>query len=188
MLKPVDNDEPITFTIDTATYERCKAFLRGISLAGRTEAAKAINMMLAKWEAEIKKHMPVGVGGTEKNPRLPGLLKNSVQISPAAADGDGPVVGAVGTNVEYGKFIEMGTKYIAGGAVQQWKFGEPLILMWPAKMANRKKVRLRSDGTPMSREELMPPFRGSWQLIEQKMLDMLRNRLARLMQQGKVTG
>ena len=179
MLKPVDNDEPISFTIDTATYERCKAFLRGISLAGRTEAAKALNKMAAAWHREIVNHMPVETG----------VARASVQIRPADEDGSGPVEAAVGSNIDYIPYLEFGTKYIAGGAVKNWKFGDPPILVWPAKMGDRKRgPRVRSDGSVMRREELMPPFRASWQIIQEKMLDMLRNRLARLMQQGKVTG
>ena len=68
------------------------------------------------------------------------------------------------------------------------KYSTKRMSPWRFSFAKDHQDEILNIKNTLGEVFIMPPFRGSWQLIEQKMLDMLRNRLARLMQQGKVTG
>lgn len=86
----------------------------------------ALKVIANRWLAEAKKRVPVDMG----------TLRSRI-LSEVYKDSSGWVC-AVGTNVAYGKFLEFGTKYIAGGLVQ--KLGDSIditdeqaIHAWPAK-------------------------------------------------------
>ena len=54
-------------------------------------------------------------------------------------------------HLKYGRFLEFGTKFIAGGAVLSWTQGQPVIRSWPAKMANLQPPSSRAKPTTHAR-------------------------------------
>lgn len=48
-------------------------------------------------------------------------------------------------HLEYGKWLEFGTRYIAHGHVEAWQYGQPPIMSWPAKDANLQYPKKPTD-------------------------------------------
>jgi hypothetical protein len=123
-----------------------------------------------RWKGEAQKRVPVDEG-TLKQRILYEVFKEA-----------GNWICAVGTNVPYGKFLEFGTKWIAGGRVQALGEGSDItdaqaIKNWPAKnagfvdektgVANQAAVsaslRAHQRGSP---QEEMPWLRSSLSAIK----------------------
>jgi hypothetical protein len=94
-------------------------------------------------------------------------------------------------------YIEFGTKWIAGGRVLNWSEGQPPILDWTAKQEaidrigglhgaakkahEERLARLEAEG--VDRTEFMPPMRGSWAIVEQRVQEHIRARVRALVKQ-----
>ncbi|MGE3408718.1 MAG: HK97 gp10 family phage protein [Pirellulales bacterium] len=157
-------------TLDPKTTAQTLAYLQGIAKAGPEVAADALNHAANMWHREVVRHCPVDSG----------LLRQSIAVHAATA---GDLTAIVGTNVPYAVFIEFGTPFIASGAVKAWEPGDAVILDWPAKSKDARG----DNETGGSREEFMPPFRGSWEAAAPKIIDNMRRRLAALLKSGRVT-
>lgn len=107
------------------------------------------------WQAEAKKRVPVDEGRLEKGIIAP----------PPYMDGD-KLTMEVGTNIEYGPYIEFGTTRIAGGKVLALGDGpgitdQQAIKSWPAKDAEAL-----SGST-----EQMPFLRPAFNEIREDLID-----------------
>lgn len=127
------------------------------------------------WVAEAKKRVPVDEG------RLRSSLRNNTYL-----DGDGVIITEVGTNVEYGKHLEFGTDYIAGGRVKDLGLNPEItdaqaIHDWPAKAGEATDAtsammvggRLRTAGGRFAAgpQEQMPFLRPAFMKIRQWVID-----------------
>jgi hypothetical protein len=127
------------------------------------------------WVAEAKKRVPVDEG------RLRSSLRTNTYI-----DGDGVIVTEVGSNVEYSKHLEFGTKWIAGGAVKELGLRPDItdtqaIHDWPAKdaeatdatsaMIDSRGRRRTKGGQFASVQEQMPYLRPAFMKIRQWVID-----------------
>ena len=88
---------------------------------------QALQIIGNRWMAEAKKRVPVDFGRLRQ-----GILTETYK------EASGTWTCAVGTNVPYGKYVEFGTKYIAGGKVQALGDGIDItdaqaVHAWPAK-------------------------------------------------------
>lgn len=100
---------------------------------------KAFRVIVNRWHAECVKRVPVH-DSTLKQRILTEVFKEAETW-----------FGAVGTNLVYGKFLEFGTKYIAGGRVLALGDGteitdEMAIKDWPAKSADSVGHMVTADG------------------------------------------
>ncbi len=191
------SDDGIKFTLDDAQHQKAMAFLYAIRAAGPKAVIRSLNTMLSTWQREIRRHIPVDLG----------IARASIQVRKAEQDAAGRISGAVGSNIEYLKYIEWGAERGHGliKAIAAWKLGDALIIHWAAKddaveELREKARRARKDTTRLnyerriaraespSTEEFAPPFRGSWALISGSVIERLRNTLAKLMKEGKVEG
>lgn len=77
------------------------------SVDGRREILMAFRQVGERFKGEAKKRVPVDEG----------RLRNAI-MSNSYEDWAGDIITEVGTNVEYGVYVEFGTKWIAGGAVK----------------------------------------------------------------------
>ncbi len=194
--KAADRDKHVSLELKSAGYAKALAFLAAMRAAGPKVVIKELGAVLILWNREVVRHMPVDNG----------LARASVQIRKPEQDSSGRISGAVGTNVDYVKYLEFGAENARGlmKAVSQWREGMDPIIHWYAKDMGILDLEAKRDATAMARkkrltyekqlakatsagtEEFAPPFRGSWQKIEGAVLDRLRTSLARLMKSGKV--
>lgn len=73
-------------------------------------------------------------------------------------------------HLEYGKWLEFGTKFIAGGSVEQWRRGQPPIMMWPAKQRDLQgaSAAIRQKAMGIGAGEQMPMVRATgYELLPQ---------------------
>lgn len=110
----------------------------------RKELRKAIEDSCVDWEREAKRRCPVETG----------LLRSS--ITHEVSESGQKIIGAVGTNTEYGPYVEFGTRRI--------KVGEPEKprITWAAK-----------EETHTISPEWMPFLRSSWLIIRDKVIKRL---------------
>lgn len=189
------NSDPVSLSLRYDGYAKALAFLAAMRTAGPDVVVRELNAMALTWQREIVRHMPVDNG----------LARASVQLQRAEMDSAGRITAAVGTNVDYVKYLEFGAEKARGliKALSIWREGMEPIIHWYAKdmgiaeleakrdaaksdksRANYDRRLLRANDN--STEEFAPPFRGSWQIIEATVVDRLRKSLARLMKQGRV--
>lgn len=176
--------------------ERAMAMIAVLREAGLKAAADALNEVGLMWQSAVIRHMPVDKG----------LARNSVGMIPAIARDEHTLECQVGTNVPYVVALEYGIPGARGlfGALQHWSYGMEPIKNWYAKDLTRldlmndvhdlegtedharalKKLAKFEAG---STEEFAPPFRGSWQLIERRVVDRLRAKVADAIQQGLIS-
>jgi hypothetical protein len=198
MLKPgVGGEGPVQLKLEYDSHAKALAFLAAMRSAGPQAVIKGINFITTRWQREIVRHMPVDKG----------TARQSIQVSPAEQDANGRITGAVGSNVEHVTYLEYGGKNQRGlmAALRIWRPGMDPILHWYAKdmgiadledkrdRAKTDKSRIRHQAAidkanSSSTEEFAPPFRGSWQMIEEELVTGLRTRLAKLIREGKVDG
>jgi hypothetical protein len=199
--KAADRDKHVSLELKSEGYAKALAFLAAMRAAGPKVVIRELNGVLNAWQRAVTFHMPKDAG----------IAADSVQVHKAAQDSNGRIAGAVGTNVDYVKYLEFGGENAAPGLIRevsQWREGMDPIIHWHAKDFGNKDegvvtmegqlARARSEkrkaflkrqiakATASSREEFAPPFRGSWQKIEEAVIARLRTSLARLMKSGKV--
>jgi hypothetical protein len=189
--------QAVPILVDTKQFEILSKLLVALSAAGNKQVAAALNEIALDWQRETQKHAPVEDGSFRK----------SIAVIKAEPKGD-VIQAKVGTNAvsddgtPYPVFLEFGTKYIAGGAVLGWKFGDDPILDWAAKRGdtagNKQALSLTAEGRgknaagrfvskrAVERSEFMPPFRGSWQVIQDQAIKKLITRIKELEGAGKM--
>lgn len=137
-----------------------------------------------RWKGEAKKRVPVDEGTLKQR-----ILANTYHDRTADE-----IVTEVGTNVPYGKYLEFGTKHIAGGRVKALGEDEGLtdrqaIHDWPAKSGEAgdktsasidakggASGRLRNAGGQFLRgspQEQMPWLRPAFNSIREWAVDLL---------------
>jgi len=194
---------PRPISIETKQFEIIRKLLLSLVAAGNRQVAAALNEIAQDWQRETVKHAPVGPAPDG------GAFRKSIQVSKAEGKKDATVIeAAVGTNARtedgtpYPVFLEFGTKYIAGGAVLDWKFGDSPIIDWQAKRADsagsKQALSLTDEGRgknaagrfvskrAVDRSEFMPPFRGSWQVIQDQAIKKLIARIKELGEKGLI--
>lgn len=133
------------------------ARLRAALLAGGAGAVVAarriLRMAVEQWRTDIVRVVPVEFG----------RLRASFQTR---MDESGTVItAAVGSNVDYGLYLELGTERIAGGAVAAWRLGDPVIADWPAKQksgaAREQMPYLRPTGAALKPQILAALGKGA---------------------------
>lgn len=102
-------------------------------LAVNDRAFKLFTKLGFRWHAEAVKRVPVDEG-TLKNT----LIHNTYWEIGGGGTRGGALITELGTNLEYGDFVEFGTRRIAGGAVLQIGDKEDVsdfeaVHTWPAK-------------------------------------------------------
>ncbi|MGE3409030.1 MAG: HK97 gp10 family phage protein [Pirellulales bacterium] len=156
--------------LDQQTTARTLAYLTAIAKAGPKVAADSLNHAAQTWQREVVRHCPVDNG----------LLRASINVAFAT---ESDLTALVGTNVPYAVFVEFDPGgRMAGGKVKAWQPGDPVILNWPAKSRDARGDNAASG----AREEFMPPFRGSWQVVAPRIIENLRRRLASLLEQNRI--
>ncbi|MCE9604433.1 MAG: hypothetical protein K8U03_05945 [Planctomycetia bacterium] len=185
-----------TFKINEESYAKAIGYLAAIRLAGPKVVIAELNAGLAIWGREIQRHMPIDNG----------LARASIQIRAAAQDESGRISGAVGSNLDYLKYLELGGENARGliKAVSIWKEGMSPIIHWAAKdmgiqdlqdkfgrtrSGSKRRATLEKQlakANNSSTEEFAPPFRGSWPLVSDRILNRLRTRLVNLLRTGKI--
>ncbi len=160
--------EPVTIKI-----EGDKDLVRYLQLLGKVgpaAVANGLNDIASDWQREIIKRAPVDTG----------LYRQSINTIRATAAN---VEAAVGTNVPYAIELEYNPRgHIASGAVKAWTPGTPVVVDWPAKTARGgssrgKKGQFKKGSGGGGREQIMPPFRGTWQIIQKQLLLKMRSRV-----------
>ncbi len=116
----------------------------------RDKLKLAMRDIATMWQMQAKLRAPVDTG----------ILRNQV-LNEHGIDTRGEFFAAVGSNQKYAKFVEFGTKYIAGGQVQALGTRPDItdteaIKSWPAK-----------DKGGGQREQ-MPWLRPAWMHIKDK--------------------
>ncbi len=166
---------PVTIEMDKGKDDKLVRWLRQLSRAGPAAVANALNEMVADWQREIVRRAPVDTG----------LYRQSIQTVRATATN---TQAAVGTNVPYAIELEYNPKgHIAKGKVKAWQPGNPVITDWPAKSRRGAEARDKKTGQFKKgsggggRAQIMPPFRGSWQIIAGKMSKKLQARVRRVL-------
>lgn len=104
----------------------------------RGQAFRLFTQLAFRWHAEAVKRVPVDEG----------ILKNTL-IHNTYWENDTTIVTELGTNLDYGGFVEFGTRFIAGGAVlaigpKPEVTDTEAIHTWPAKQANETEKTSRS--------------------------------------------
>ena len=119
------------------------------------QAAKALNQIAYIWQQQVERRMPVDTGAAKEN-----VLFD--EATPARLEA------YVGSNIDYVAKLEFGHPYVASGQVLDWLPGQKPITEWYAK----------SLGPAGNDDEFMPPFRGSFETIQDSvrriMLDLPR--------------
>lgn len=155
--------------IDTTDFE---ALLREWGESVKTNLERAYTQIVFRWHAEAVKRIPVKTG------RARNAIFHSVRW-----EGYGDLVGEIGGNLRYMDFLEFGTRFIAGGRVQEIGPRSDVTDMdaihnWPAKAGEatdltavamelgtgrRVNNRLQYVGGP---QEQMPWLRPAWMAIQ----------------------
>ena len=193
---------PISLSLNVDQYVRTLAFLRAMAQAGPAVVADELNKIAEMWRGQVVRHMPVDNG----------LARSSVQVGTANPHSN-PVSAVVGTNVPYVVFLEFGFAGGTGLFAQtyKWSWGDEPATRWFAKdfdlmllehhgisrywsEKEKKYVVKKVDPESIKKrlagayspgtEEFAPPFRGSWQLIQDQVVQRLRNRVATLLRKG----
>lgn len=154
------------------------------------DVVKALKIIGKRWQAEAIKRVPVDTGN----------LKQRI-LTETYKDGSGDYTTAVGTNVPYGKWLEFGTKFIAGGRVEA--LGDSInitddqaVKIWPAKnvgfvdnltgKANARAVaaawKNHDAGNP---QEQMPWLRPSFNAVKSWAIELLKEAMLPPGQRGK---
>lgn len=131
------------------------------------EATRAHKTIGVRWKGEAVKRVPVDEGTLKQR-----VLHNTYHDQ--AAD---EIVTEVGTNVPYGKWLEFGTKRIAGARVLALGEDEGItdaqaIKDWPAKSGESidgQEIR----GQKFSSKEQMPWLRPAFNAIREWAVDLL---------------
>jgi HK97 gp10 family phage protein len=112
-----------------ASAKQLEKRLEGWRASVRSKAAKAMKQVALRWHAEAVERVPVDEGTLRNR-----ILQNSYEEN-------GVFIAEVGSNLEYAKFLEFGTDYIAGGKVKA--LGDDpgvtdaqAITVWAAKNAD----------------------------------------------------
>ncbi len=182
----IRGEVPCAFELDYRQLADLMGYLLGLATLGPREVVGALNHAALMWLREIQRHMPVDTG----------LLRESMNISPAHMGQTNGFEASVGSNVPYLFYLEFGTRYIAGGQVRNWRPGQSPIIMWPAKAADlpdpgkskpgtkarARKEAILAKAMDAANTEFMPPMRGSWQLIREQVVLAIRERLAKALQ------
>lgn len=197
MKRLAEGDKHVSLKLNYESFTKVRSFLAAMRAAGPQQVIRSINQTLFTWQRETQRHMP----------REDGIAQASVQVRKAEQRSDGRIVGAVGSNVDYVKYLEAGGEGKARGLIRAlalWKEGMEPIRHWYAKDMGiadleAKRDRAKTDksranyqarinkANESSTEEFAPPFRGSWQLIAGDVLKRLRSSLARLIRTGKLS-
>lgn len=140
------------------------AYLRAWGKACESNLIKALKAIAYRFKSEAVKRVPVDMGN----------LKNRILSDVYKVGRDW--IAAVGTNVPYGKFLEFGTKYIAGGRVQSLGEGIEItdaqaITDWPAKDGGIGAAKNHPKGG--SSAEQMPWLRPAFNAIKSWAVAML---------------
>ena len=80
----------------------------------------ALRVVAELWKNDAQDVVPVDTG------QLRNSIRGTVEVT------GGKVRAVVGTNVEHGLFVELGTDTIAGGKLKLWREGDPPIRFWEA--------------------------------------------------------
>ena len=125
----------------------------------------ALQRWAIKWAERASGVTPVGVqrGGPNNKHGLPGRLKHSYFVVPVR-NGDHFTI-ILANHMQYGRWLEFGTRYIAHGHVLAWKQGDPPVMNWPAKAANLQQPSARASEKTHARwsarlERAMTPGQG----------------------------
>ena len=137
---------------------------------------KALKIIGQRWKAEAVKRVPVDTGN----------LKNRI-LTDTYKEAGGDWTTAVGTNVPYGKWLEFGTEYIAGGRVMALGNGIEIndsqaIKDWPAKSGQALAPGLKRGGGGSS--EQMPWLRPAFNAIKVWAVELLKEAMLPPSQQG----
>lgn len=119
--------------------------------------ANFLNEIATVWMAQVKRRMPVDTGKAKSQ-------VHAVLASPAS------LMAAVGSDIDYVAKLEFGSPYVARGQVIGWLPGDPLITEWVRKSMGSAG----NHGGTHSEDELMPPFRGSFETIKQFVTQRIR--------------
>jgi len=127
-------------------------------------AKKVFRIIGVDWRDRAKERVPVSA--TENSGRLERSIFSNVY-----KDGFHGLVLEVGTNMEYGVYVEFGTRYIAGGQVLALGFGPEVtdaqaVDEWQAKSE-------RTEGGGLSNDQQMPWLRPAWFAIEKRAIAQL---------------
>lgn len=124
------------------------------------------------WKAKAIERVPVDTSN----------LKQHVVTNTTFDKGTGEIETEVGTNVEYGVYVEFGTDYIAGGAVKRLGDGPNVtdadaVRVWAAKNAGLVDEKGKANTTVLAAidrrlesgrgHEQMPWLRPAWHVIRQ---------------------
>lgn len=82
-----------------------------------------------------------------------GLLRQNYFVVPIRNGTQMTIV--LANHMQYGSFLEFGTRYIAHGRVLDWQIGQPVIRDWPAKMANLRPPGPRARASTHARHQAL---------------------------------
>lgn len=168
---------------------------------------KALKVIGTRWQSEAKKRVPVDYG----------TLRQRI-LTETYKETGGDWTTAVGTNVPYGKWLEFGTKHIAGGHVLALGQGIDVtdaqaIKIWPAKnfgsgtlkkdgwrsrggfinektgVANARAVEAQNKNYALGNTgEEMPWLRTSFNAVKSWAVEMLKEAMLPPSERGKKAG
>ncbi len=166
---------PVTIELNKGDEKSLLRYLNLLKKRGPAAVANGLNEMIGIWQREIIRRAPVDTGLFRQS-------INTIRATPQRTEA------AVGTNVPYAIDLEYDPSgHIASGLVKAWTPGTPVVVDWPAKSRRGAEARDKKTGRFLAgkggggREQIMPPFRGSWQNIQKKMTGKLRARVARVL-------
>jgi hypothetical protein len=142
---------------DAAVDRAAERRLRQITERVHRALADCLNEIATVWMKQVKRRMPVDTGDAKRQ-------VHAVLASPAS------LIAAVGSDIDYVAHLEFGSPYVAGGQVIGWLPGDPLITEWVRKSMGAAG----NHGGTHSEDELMPPFRGSFDTIRQFVMQRVR--------------
>lgn len=125
------------------------------SAEGRRDLRMAFINIGERFKTEAKKRVPVDEG----------RLRNAI-MSNTYEESTGDLVTEVGTNVEYGIYVEFGTKWIAGGAVKRIGLKEEVtdaeaVHWWKEKAGGALRFdKSRPDSAGYKMDKISIGFRG----------------------------
>lgn len=141
------------FDPNHAGIAKLRAALRAGGRGALAAANRILRMAVEQWKTDMMRVVPVEYG----------RLRASFQTR--TEESKNVVSASVGTNVEYGLYLELGTHAIAGGAVADWQPGDPVITDWPAKVkggATREQMPyLRPTGSAIKPRVLAALGKGA---------------------------
>lgn len=99
-------------------------------------AVERVWIALQKWANEWSRR------AARVTPVETGMLRQSFFVVPIRNGAHMTVI--LANHMQYGKWLEFGTRYIAHGHVLAWKMGDPPVMQWPAKFADLQQPSLRA--------------------------------------------